>query len=202
MKRNDTTNASRPLRERVQLALILSVFAAAFGSVAIIFGAVPMVDAVSTVWRANSLIEVPATVLEVRLDRYSGRTKEHLVSLVARYRYDWKGETFESSRISVQHWDGWHDSATWHREWFDKLEHARKSQTTVSAWVDADDPLETVLDKEMRWGRPLLALPFLILFSAVSLFSAVQIVRVLFGIDWKRTHTLGVWRKKRPNRSS
>jgi hypothetical protein len=192
-KRPDQSNATRPFAERVQLAIILSVLVIAFGTVAGIFGALPIAQAVVTAWRASSLIEVPATIKEVRLD-LRGRRRDvshsvfraddpaHLKSLSARYSYTWNGATYESARISVQHWAGWHDRASWHKEWFARLEQARKSQTPVSAWVSVEAPSEAVLDKEVRWARLWLAIPLLVLFGGVSLFAAWHLVRVLFGI--------------------
>jgi hypothetical protein len=196
-KKPDQSNATRPLAERVQLSIVLSIFVIAFGAVASIFGALPIAQAVVTAWRASSLIEVPATIEDVRLD-FKGRRRDvshsvfssdaptHLKSLTARYSYEWKGVTYESAQISVQHWAGWYDRASWHEEWFARLEQARKSQTPVSAWVSVEAPSEAVLDREVRWARLWLAIPLLILFGAVSLFSGVHLVRVLFGIDRKR----------------
>ena len=179
----------RSLAERVQLALLVSVFAIAFGVVAAIFGALPIAQAVATAWRGSTLVEVPATIKEVRLDT---RRREDVVeqlnlgeplrkkSLSARYSYQWKGATYESSRISLQHWPGWYDHASWHEEWFNRLEQARVSQKPVSAWVSADGSGEAVLDKSVRWARLWLAVPLLILFGGVSLFFNVQIFRLLF----------------------
>jgi Protein of unknown function (DUF3592) len=192
----DQLNATRPTAERVQLAIFLSIFVIAFGAVAGIFGAFPIAQAITTAWRASSLIEVPATIEDVRLD-FRGRRRDvshsvfradaptHLKSLSARYSYAWKGVTYQSAQISVQHWAGWHDRASWHEEWFARLEQARKSHTPVSAWVSVDNPSEAVLDKEVRWARLWLAIPLLILFGAVSLFFAVQLVRILFGMGRK-----------------
>jgi Protein of unknown function (DUF3592) len=182
-KSNEVSTRSKS--ERAFIALFLAVFMAAFATVAFIFGALPIADAVVTVWRGSSLVEVAATIREVRLERDSRRAKEHLKSLSARYSYQWNGATYESSRISVQHWAGWSDGATWHQEWFDRLDAARRSGATVSAWVNPSNPKQAVLDKELRWARLFLAIPLLILFGAVSLFAAMQLVRVLLGIDRK-----------------
>jgi Protein of unknown function (DUF3592) len=193
-KNPDQSNATRPVAERVQLAIFLSVFVIAFGAMAGIFGAFPIAQAVVTAWRASSLIEVPATIEEVQLDLrgrrrdvshsvFSSDDPTHLKSLSARYSYTWKGATYESARISVQHWAGWHDRASWHEQWFARLEQARKSQTPISAWVSVEAPAEAVLDKEVRWARLWLAVPLLTLFGGVSLLAAWQLIRVLFGIS-------------------
>lgn len=171
-----------PLRKRLPMLAILAMFMIPFGAVAIIFGALPIADAVSTVWRASSLKEVTATVKEVRLDQGTRVGTRNLRSLNASYRYDWNGKTYESSRISVQHWTGWSDRASWHQEWFEKLEDARKTGKTVSAWVNPDTPAEAVLDKELRWARLLLGVPLLVLFGGVAVLAGYKFVRVLFGI--------------------
>ena len=92
-----------------------------FGAVAVITGVVPMTDAVSTVWCASSLIEVPATIKAVQLDR---RYRSSNQSLSTCSRYVWQDVTYDSCRISVQHWPGWRDGASWHQEWFDRLDRA------------------------------------------------------------------------------
>ncbi len=188
-KKSKASNPPRPLAERVQLALLISVFVIAFGAVAVIFGALPVTDAIATAWRASSLIEVTATIKEVQLDTRLPKGRNEGTSLLgspktrslsARYSYVWQGVTHESSRISLQHWPGWYDHALWHQEWFDRLEQARVSQKPVSAWVNAEGSPEAVLDKSVRWARLWLAVPLLVLFGAVSLFFAVQIFRLLF----------------------
>ncbi len=195
-KTRETPNASRPFGERISLAIIMSIFVIAFGAAASIFGALPIGQAVWTALRASSLIEVPATIKEARVTARGRRTDvshsiwqtgapSHLKSLSARFSYEWKGVTYESSRVNAQHWAGWHDRASWHEEWFDRLENARKSQTPVSAWVNAEGSPDAVLDKEVRWGRLWLAIPLFILFGFVSILFAVLLVRVLFGIDRK-----------------
>jgi len=175
------SNEIREMPKAAALA-VMAVFMAAFGAVAIIFGFLPIADAVSTVWRANSLVEVPASIKEVQLERGTRAGQRHQKSLSARYSYEWKGVTYDSTRVSVQHWAGWRDGSSWHQEWFDKLDHARKTGATVSAWINAEGPPKAVLDKELRWGRLWWAIPWSILFGGVSVFFGYQFVRRLFGI--------------------
>ncbi|TAG46750.1 MAG: hypothetical protein EAZ30_11955 [Betaproteobacteria bacterium] len=91
---------------RLFAAIFLMVFIGAFGAIATIFGLLPIADAASTLWRANSLVEVPATVKQVQLSLGSRSTQKHLKSLSVRYSYKWKGVTYESTAVSVQHWAG------------------------------------------------------------------------------------------------
>jgi Protein of unknown function (DUF3592) len=168
---------------RLYASIFMMVFIGAFGAIATIFGLLPIADAASTLWRAQSLVEVPATVNQVQLHLGSRSTQRHLKSLSVRYSYKWKGVTYESTRVSVQHWEGWHDSATWHKEWFDRLERARQSGATVPAWVSTSDPPQAVLDKELRWARLFLAVPLLFLFGGVSLFFGYHFIRIVFRMD-------------------
>lgn len=157
------------------------LFMTAFGAVAVTFGLLPISDAISTAWRANSLVEVAATIKEVRLERGTRVTQKHQRSLSARYSYQWRGVTYDSSRISIQHWAGWHDGAHWHQEWFDRLDQARKTGVTVPAWVNPIGQPNAVLDKEVRFARLFLAIPLLLLFGGVSAIAGYGFVRVLRG---------------------
>jgi Protein of unknown function (DUF3592) len=168
----------RPRSERMVLALVMAVFATAFGAVALVFGALPVADAVSTARRHASLVEVPATIKDVQLERGTRRGQEHQRSLRVRYSYEWKGVTYDSTRVSVQHWAGWRDGASWHQAWYDQLEQARRSGTTVPAWVADEGSPQAVLDKELRWTRLWLAIPLLLSFGGVCLFFALQLVRL------------------------
>jgi len=60
------------------------LFMAAFGAVAIIFGLLPIAQAVFTAWRANSLVEVAATINAAQLERGTRSRQQHQRSLSAR----------------------------------------------------------------------------------------------------------------------
>lgn len=171
----------RPGSERIFLAMVMAVFVIAFGAVAVIFGVLPVADAVSTALRHQSLVEVAATIQDVQLERGTRRGQEHQRSLRVRYSYVWKGVTYNSTGVSVQHWAGWRDGASWHQKWYDRLERARDSRAPVPAWVANVEPPQAVLDKELRWTRLWLAIPLLLSFGGVCLFFARQLVRLFMG---------------------
>ncbi|TAG46749.1 MAG: hypothetical protein EAZ30_11950 [Betaproteobacteria bacterium] len=53
----------------------------------------------------------------------------------------------------------------------------------MPAWVNASDPPQAVLDKELRWARLFLAVPLLVLFGGVSLFFGYHFIRLVFRMD-------------------
>jgi len=115
------------------------------------------------------------TICQSTDPRHTRTLDAHSATRSERYR--------SSSRISVQHWAGWHDGSMWHQEWFDKLEQARKSGAAVSAWVSPDGSPQAVLDKKVRFARLWAAVPLLILFGGVSAIAGYQFVRVLLGMN-------------------
>jgi hypothetical protein len=131
----------------------------------------PVSDAVRTAWRASSLVEVPAAVIEVRIDtnrtKYGG--KGRLKGLYAEYSYEWRGVRHRSSLVSLQQHPGTYNSLEWHDVWFAKLDYARSSRTTVPAWVNPQGAPEAVLDKDVRYEGLWLNAVFVLLFGAISL---------------------------------
>jgi hypothetical protein len=137
-----------------------------FGSGAYFAGFRPVADAVRTGWRASSLIEVPAKIVDVQMDHNTTKYGKPgaLKALQAKYHYEWRGVRYDSSLISVQQRPGVYNSLDWHDEWFEKLDRAKKSGATVPAWVNPEGAPDAVLDKDVRceglWVQALLLLSF------------------------------------------
>jgi hypothetical protein len=109
--------------------IIMLLLALLFAVFAFFMGGRPVADAVRTAWRASSLVEVPATIIEVRIDseRTKYGSKGRLKALHAVYTYEWQGVRYRSSLVSLQQRPGTYNSLHWHDEWFAKLEHAHPS---------------------------------------------------------------------------
>lgn len=160
------------------LALLFAVFA-------FFMGGRPVADAVRTAWRASSLVEVPATIIEVRIDseRTKYGSKGRLKALHAVYTYEWQGVRYRSSLVSLQQRPGTYNSLHWHDEWFAKLEHARSTRTPVPAWVNSQGEPEVVLDKDVRYEGMWLSAGILLLcggMSAVFVTAALMLGRRRF----------------------
>ncbi|MEQ1516569.1 MAG: DUF3592 domain-containing protein [Usitatibacteraceae bacterium] len=137
-----------------------------FGGGAYFAGLRPVADAVRTGWRASSLIEVPAKIVDVHIEHNTTKYGKPgaLKALQAKYQYEWQGVRYESSLVSLQQRPGVYNSLDWHDEWFEKLDRARKTGAKVPAWVNPEGAPDAVLDKDVRyeglWVRALLLLCF------------------------------------------
>lgn len=179
MKTKDDDSVLATLVGLTMLTLAALVFAV-FGY---FIGVRPLSDAVRTAWRASSLVEVPATVIEARIDtnrtKYGG--KGRLKALHAEFTYDWQGVRLRSSLVSLQQHPGTYNSLEWHDVWFEKLDRARTSRTTVPAWVDPQGAHEAVLDKDVRYEGLWLNAIFVLLFGAISL--VLVVATLMLGIS-------------------
>lgn len=161
-------------------------------AIAAFFGMRPIGGALWVAWRASSLVEVPATIQEVRLvptragSIRSKGVKKSYDAVVVRYTYEWHGTRYESSLLHAQGWES--TDHLWHAQWFRTLEAARSSGSPMPAWVPPDDPGKAVLDKKPNWdGGMGLALMFLLVFGALAAVWARLAWRLLLRKDGKRT---------------
>jgi hypothetical protein len=168
--------------DRPFFAVMLAVLMIASGAIAVYMGLRPISEMAMITWRANSLVEVPATINDVQRvhKQYGRRLKNSYDAVVVRYSYQWQGVPYQGSRIQPQKWETTND--LWHTQWFQTLEIARQSGAPVPAWVRRDDPAVATLDKEPTWSEGLLlAFVLLIVFSVPTLYFAWLIWRVLAG---------------------
>ena len=168
------------------VGLIVLLFAALlFAVLAFFIGGRPVADAARTAWRASSLVEVPATVLEARIDGERTRygSKGRLKALHAEYTYEWQGVRHRSTLVSLQQRPGTYNSLNWHDEWFAKLDLARRTRAPVPAWVSPHGEPEAVLDKDVRYEGMWLSAGVLLLcggISAVFVVAALMVGRSRF----------------------
>lgn len=167
MKKKDDDSVLASLVGLTMLMLAALVFAV----FAYFMGLRPLSDAVRTAWRESSLVEVPATVIEARIDtnRTKYGSKGRLKALHAEFTYEWQGVRHRSSLVSLQQHPGVYNSLEWHDVWFEKLDRARSVRTTVPAWVSPQGASEAVLDKDVRYEGLWLNAIFVLLFGAISL---------------------------------
>ncbi len=154
------------MKSKIGVLLFSAVFMLGFGAGGYFAGIVPLWDALNTKWRAPSLLAVQATVADVRLVR-GGKGSN---SVRARYTYFWQGVRYASEQISLQQGLQSSDNLSdWHERWFQTLKQAQSSQSTVTAWIDPNNPSDAVLDKEVRYAKVWFAIPFATLFTGVGL---------------------------------
>jgi len=86
----------------------------------------------------------------------------------ARYRYEWAGRAYESTRIGLPGSAGSDNIDDWHHAWDSRLRAARDGGPPVTAWVDPQHPERAVLDPHLRWRKLLFMLPFALLFPLMA----------------------------------
>ena len=133
------------------VCLLASLF---FGVIAYKAGVRPIADVVRTGWRASSLVEVPAKVVGVQLERTNHKKSGEPTSyksLRAQYQYEWRGVRYQGSQVSLQARPDTFSESPWNDVWFEKLDRARKTGETVPAWISPTGAHDAVLDKDVRY---------------------------------------------------
>lgn len=124
--------------------------------------------AVSTVWRSyemSSWTEVPATILEARLESHAGDDST-TYSVKARYRYELDGRSYESTRVSLH--GGSDNIGHYHQKLARILESHLVSGEPYPCFVDPRDPSQAILDRRPRWGMVGFYSVFLLTFGGVG----------------------------------
>ena len=85
----------------------------------------------------------------------------------ARYSYQWHGQTFEGSRVSIA--SGSDNIGDYQQELGRSLSQTMASGTPMTAWVNPDNPSEAIIDRGVRWGLLGFKSIFLFVFGGVGL---------------------------------
>jgi len=161
-------------------ALACLLFAVPFGGVGV-FATWAIGSTVHEAWRARDWVRVKATVLEADLRSSSGSDGGTTYQALGSYRYDFAGKQFTGSRLGISQVGGSDNIDDWHHEVSARLADARSAGKPVTVWVNPDNPVESVLDRELRWGEILFLVPFSLAFGGVGVGALVAMVFVLKG---------------------
>ncbi|WP_348688708.1 DUF3592 domain-containing protein [Acidovorax soli] len=186
------------------LAMLFSgLFALVFGGVAYLGGLRPLGSSLHAAWEVRDWQPVPIQVLDASLDTHTGKKGQLSHAVRVRYRYEFRGRSYEASRVGLDE-DGLHDSVgDWHQRWLQRLQTAREGGTALQAWVNPRRPQRALLDRELRWPMLLLHLPFALVFPAISLGAALVFWRALSGsAAWRTDRGTGVRLITGPNSAS
>ena len=107
---------------------------------------------------------VPAQIASVDLKVNSGESTTYRVE--ANYRYNYQGESYNSDNVSLS--SGSDNVGTY---WQDLDRKLRTDQTNNSAqaWVNPNNPAESVLDRTFRWAQVAFGVLFLLMFGGFGL---------------------------------
>ena len=144
------------------------------------FGAAAVLPQTWWWWSARSYVAVEATVLAAQLNEVrvssrgssggrssGGRVPGDVAYRVsAEYSYQFRGHTYRASETGSS---GSDSTGSFQHQIYRRLTGAREAGSTVTAWVDPEQPARATLHREFRWGAALL--PFFIsaIFTALGL---------------------------------
>lgn len=122
---------------------------------------------------------VRATLLHVELQTNFSKSGTPMYRVAARYSYSVDDSDYESDRVSWE--EGWDSDESWHRSTYERFRTAMEAGEPVNAFVNPDNPSESVLLAESR--LPVQAIMFGVggLFAAVGFGLVIGGVRSLFG---------------------
>lgn len=155
------------MKTKIALILIGLLFGVPFFLGGVIVGAWPMAETLYNWKQTRSWQKVPATVLEVELDRHS-RKKATTYQVTVRYRYEFGAGVHESEKIGLGDDDA-DNVGSWHQDWHRALKRKMRTREPIAVWVNPGDPSQAVIDRDIRWPKLLFMLPFAILFPAVGI---------------------------------
>ncbi len=161
-------------------ALACLLFAIPFGGVGV-FATWAIGSTVSDAWRAREWVRVRATVQDANLAVSSGSEGGSTYQASGSYRYAFGGRQYTGNRLGISTLGGSDNIDDWHHEVSGRLADARAAGKPVTVWVNPDNPAESVLDRELRWGQVLFLVPFSLAFGGVGVGALVALVFVLKG---------------------
>ncbi len=142
---------------------------ALFGSVFLLAGLVIGGFAVVNLWHwwdARDWEPVPARILSADLSQHRDSDGATTYQAKAEYQYEWAGQRYTGDRVGFS--GGADNVGDFHHDAFRELDSARRTGRPVTIWIDPDDPAESVVYRQMRWGLFSLMMLFPLLFGGVG----------------------------------
>ena len=143
-----------------------------FGVAGVVIAGMVLMQAWSW-WAARSYVPVQAMVQDVELNLHdaNGRTRSGASGTsyitTATYSYEFAGRPY--TMIEKNPRGGGDNIGTVQRTRFFSLAAAREARTTVTAWVDPNQPQTATLSREFRWGVILIYLALSLMATALAL---------------------------------
>lgn len=151
-----------------------------FGGIFIIAGMVPGFFAFKSLYEWNQAANwtaTPATLLAVNLER-----GDDTYRATARYRYQWDGRDFEGDRVSL--FGASDNIGDFHEKTYSRLRNKQRSNKPITVYVDPDNPADSMIIRDMRWG----------------LFAFLMIFPLVFGGAGAGIIAMGIYGKRKEDR--
>jgi ankyrin repeat protein len=162
------------MKSKIGGLLFAAVFAIGFGAGGYFAGVKPLVSMLHAAWQVQHFVPVNAQLIDVQLKSGSKGTQ----AVVAKYRYSFKQQEFESSRVGL-HPRGADNIGDWHSQWYQRLKQAKDHGASITVWVDPNEPKTALIDKQLRWPLLWFSIPFAVLFPAVGLGALWVMYRIV-----------------------
>ena len=149
-----------PYKQRGGIALMLfgAVFFG-FGMLALSLGAIPPV---LNYFSMKSWVAAEAVVLSTDLETHQG-SDSTTYKVVAQYQYQYRGLDYVGDRVGLS--TGSDNIGNWHRDTYNRL----KANPSITIWVNPDNPEQSIIDRNIRWGTFLFSLLLAVLFGGIGL---------------------------------
>ncbi len=118
-------------------------------------------------------VPVQANIINVKLDSSHG-DKGTTYSVNATYIYTYKGGRYQNNRVTIS--GGSDNVGDYHQIMYRKLKKLFKDEEPVRVWLDPNNPQNSIVDREMRWGL------FAFMGIFVGVFGGVGFVIILVSI--------------------
>jgi hypothetical protein len=109
--------------------------------------------------------EVPARIHAVELIEHVGDDSTSY-SVEAQYEYRFRGDTYIGDRVSLT--DSADNIGSFHEDVYQELARYRDSGEPFRCFVNPDDPADSILYRDLRWGLLGLMLVFALVFGGVG----------------------------------
>ncbi len=154
---------SKPSKSKKGMGCLL-LFALPFAGVGVFMTGLTLWTVLQYV-EAQQWKEVPATILHAELEEHRGDDST-TYQVVARYRYSYLGRMHTGTRVGLH--GGSDNIGSFHQDAHRELSQHQKSGQPFPCYVNPDDPSESLLYRDLRWGLLALYTVFALVFGGVG----------------------------------
>ena len=116
--------------------------------------------------RMQSWQELPARVVSAQLITHRGSNSSSTYSVSTHYRYEVAGVTYDGFRPAIN--TSADNIGSFHANVASRLEHAQRTGTPASVWVNPSQPQDAVADRSLRLGLLGFRMVFVVVFGAIG----------------------------------
>ncbi len=135
-------------KTRVERSWLLVLFGLVFFLAGTLLFAFQGVPAILDALQMRGWPDTQATLTAAKLEVHHGDSTTYSIS--ARYHYDVDGLRYENDRVAIM--GGADNIGDFQQSLGRRLEEAFAAGRPVTAWYDPNDPAESVLNRDLRWG--------------------------------------------------